>query len=802
MIFKIGRDIDCDIVINSNSVSLHHLIIKKENNEWYFIDNDSTNGTYLNSPNNRVYRGKLKRDNKLYLAKYILYTNEIFDLIDSKNSKNRAIHNQDILIGRDSSVDMVISNPNISWHHAKITNEDGRYYIYDLNSTNGTFVNNKAVRDKEEIREGDKITLGLYSFIFTIDNRGSKLVKSEKYGIRVDVKDISFSVNTKGKEKILLDDINFTIYPSEMVAIMGLSGAGKTTLLNILSGYLKPTKGEVLINGRDLYQNYESIKNFIGYVPQEDIIHPELTVYESLFYSSKLRLSSDLRNSEINQRIDEVLKELGIYNTKNVLIGSPQIDKGISGGERKRVNIAMELLANPELIFLDEPTSGLSSVDTRIVINRLKKLSDSGKTVLLTIHQPSLTNYKKIDNVIILTHGEIAYFGSNYPQSIEFFNKDRPKKNILDDPDNALIGLHRGEKEGKNWKEIYKHSKIYREFIEDRAINDKEDSKHILKKNSNNSSFSQFFILTKRYLNIKLKDRVNTTILFIQAPIIAMLLIFLFSGNGYEQYKETPSILLFILIISSIWFGVINSVREIVSEKAICKRERQFGLKIVPYVLSKFSILTILSLIQVTLLILLVNIAVPLNINLINTILIVFLTAVTGVSIGLLISSSTKSSTQALALVPAILIPMIIFAGGMVSIKDMPTNRLYIDAYRVSMLMPTRWSFEELLREYDNYNRDQILGLREPKEYNCEEFNITKYPSYICKDEYNALYPNDIDFEIEGCEGRRCIEDKYIDLIDGIWRNSLSWIIYTILILYTILTIFLAMVRLKLKDKN
>lgn len=183
----------------------------------------------------------------------------------------------------------------------------------------------------------------------------------------------------------------------------------------------------------------------------------------------------------------------------------------------------------------------------------------------------------------------------------------------------------------------------------------------------------------------------------------------------------------------------------------------------------------------------------------IRTIFLIFLTSLSGLSIGLLISSLAKSSAQALAIVPIVLLPMIIFAGGMIPIKDMPTNITKIDAYRISMLMPTRWSLEEILREYDNYDRNSSMGLREPIKMNCDDFNQSKNPNLICKKYYNAVYPDDIDFTLEGCEGRRCIEDYYIDLIDNIWRNSSSLTIYIILILYIILPLIITIIILQRK---
>ena len=791
-IYVIGRDLEADISINLNSVSRYHLIVQKEGIVWYVIDNDSVNGTYLNNYNNKIKKIVLKRDNTLYLSTYRLNTNRILDLINGKEKLQKITVDSGIVsLGRSPLSDIVIDNPNISLNHAKIIKENGLYFIYDLKSTNGTFVNDTLVSSKSQIVDGDKITLGLYSFIYKEeDNENLSLINLDNRGFRVDIKNITLKVTTKDEEKktiikTLLDDISLTIYPGEMVGLMGLSGAGKTTLLKILSGYSKPTKGEIFINGQDLYENYNRIKNFIGYVPQDDIVHAELTVYEALFYSSKLRLPSDLSKDEIDSRIDKVLKDLGIDETKHVLIGSPDTQKGISGGQRKRVNIAMELLANPELIFLDEPTSGLSSVDTKVVMDKLKSLSDSGKTIILTIHQPSLQNYKKMDNVIILTHGEMAYFGATYPESIEFFNQNSSPE-LLSQPDNALLALDEGEKNGKNWKKIYINSSAHQKFVRERLKNDQMNGLKSYDKETSNSFFSQFKVLTSRYLNIKLKDKVNMTFLLIQAPVIALLLIILFGGDNAVQYEETPSILLFILIISAIWFGVINSVREIVSEKAIYERERLLGLKLISYIFSKFLILSILSFIQVVVLVLIVNSFVPLTLDIIEAILIIFITSLSGLAIGLLVSTISKTSALALTIVPIVLLPMIMFAGGMLPIKD-----LSISSYTISSIMPTRWTFEELVRIYDQGSENRVF---------LEPLNK------------ESLHKNVMDSEAECKEdkdGRRCIESLYTkeyqdnnDTTQQLLRNNTTSSIYGVTIFYIFTLLLLTIVGLKRKDKH
>ena len=804
--FTVGRGLECDISINSDMVSRIHLLIKKERGSWYAIDGNSTNGTYLNSYNNRVVsKTLLNRDETLYLATYKLNTNLIFKLIDGEDGARKTINYIDgIAIGRDPKSDIPIPHPNISWQHAKILKEKSGYYIHDINSTNGTFVNNSVVDGKKKLEDGDKITLGVYSFIFKQESKDTlTFITVEDKGIRIDVKDISLSINTKDERgthvnKTILSNIGFTIYPGEIVGLMGLSGAGKTTLIKILSGYSKPTKGTVFINGKDLYKNFNSIKNFIGYVPQDDIIHPELSVYESLYYSSKLRLSSDFSNKEIDIRIDEVLRDLGIYEIKNVLIGSPETTRGISGGQRKRVNIAMELLADPELIFLDEPTSGLSSVDSNVVMERLKNLSNKGKTVLLTIHQPSLKNYKKMDNMTILTEGKLAYFGPTYPDSITFFNQNLEPKEIINDPDNALLGLDRGERDGKDWQKIYSKSGLAQKFVKERINNIENRDFDNFKSDNSNSFWSQFRVLKDRFLKIKLKDRANIILLLGQSPLIALLLIFLFSGSGYELYENNSFIMLFILVISAIWFGVIGSVKEIVSEKAIYERERLFGLKIAPYILSKFVVLAGFSLVQVVLLVLVVDMGISLNIDLPPLILIVYITSLIGVGIGLLISSIVKSVAQALTWVPIALLPMIIFSGGIIPIKKMSTTPSIFNAYAVSFAIPTRWTLEEAIRIYDNSNSSLQIP-REPIEFDCTKpYDKSRF---FCEDENRALYP--VYDGLDGtCKNRKCIQELYIGNYSDenfVWRNNSTTRIYIVALLYIVISLLLTIAVLKKK---
>ena len=728
-VYTIGRKSSNDIVINVPAVSSEHLIVKKENAEWFIYDNNSTNGTYLNSLQNKITSAKLEKNQVVYLGNYKIPTNKILKFLvgtEVKSSGKIQITQDILVLGRDPKSDIHISHPSVSFHHAKLKKTVSGYELEDLDSTNGTYVNGKQVKGTCSVKKDDEIQLGVYSFILEIDDSENASITKKEFldGMSIEAKDITIEVGNGIK---LLDDISFTINPGELVGLMGLSGAGKTTLLKALNGYDKPTNGFSYINGMDLYKNFDMLKTSIGYVPQDDIVHPELTVKEALQFYAKLRLPSDMSGEEIDASIDKILKKLGLDGTQDTIIGSPETEKGISGGQRKRVNLAMELLAEPKVIFLDEPTSGLSAVDTKMVMQQLRALADEGITIIITIHQPSLDNYKFMDNQIILSFGKLAFYGATYPDSIEFFNKSESDQNrLLSNPDNALIGLNTQEelhgelklnprnernKKGIYWKEEYRASKNFQDYVSDRQSKEKS-----LKSSSSKrvTSIKQWMVFVSRYVKIKLKDISNTSILLIQAPLIGIMIAMLFSKDAYMGLESADipmsSTLLFVLAISAIWFGTINASREIVAEKAIFERERMIGVNIFPYVMSKFFVLSVLCFIQSIALVGIVEITAPFSLgfggSLIEIIILTFLTSLGGLSIGLLVSTIAKSQAQALALVPLVLLPMIIFGGGMMSVKQMDDNKNKI-AFVISQATPTRWALEEMVRVYDELDDAQ-----------------------------------------------------------------------------------------------
>ena len=690
---SVGRAPENDIVLDFPQISNEHAFIIQDMNKWHIEDRDSKNGTFVNDRTRPVSRMEIAADDTLYFGSYRISAARLMRM---KNPQAITIADQETIFGRDPACTICLDYPQVSWHHARLVCKEGSFFLEDLASTNGTYVNGLGITSRR-VTAQDTISISSFTFRLTIDNKIEK--KDHRGDIRIAAEGITFEIYDKKAHaaKKLLDNVSLTIYPSEFVGVMGPSGSGKTTLLLALNGYLSPQTGHSLINGQSLYDNYDAFRKCIGYVPQDDIFHTELTVFEALYYTAKLRLPLDTTKQEISARIGSVLTQLGLIDltkdidTRNISIGSAE-KKGISGGQRKRLNLAMELLTDPTLLFLDEPTSGLSSEDTLIVMDMLRALANSGKTIILVIHQPSLEVYKKLDNLIVLSCGKLMYYGPAFPDSITFFNPGKSHKKITENADNTLKGL--SSRHELEWEEEYNKSVYFKKYVEGR-----EDNAASLQKPENreqptsfNFVLKQWCALTFRYFTVKRKDRINTGILFLQAPVIALLISLVFHGKG----SENAPFPLFLIIISALWFGISNSAREIVAEKAIYNRERMINLKIPAYVLSKYGVLGCFCLFQCAVLVGIIHPAVHLHGAISRIFCVTFLTALAGLGIGLFLSSLTRTQQAAIAIVPLVLLPMVILGGAMLPVKDMGES-----ANILSHFVPSRWAFEHVLRIED-----------------------------------------------------------------------------------------------------
>jgi ABC-type multidrug transport system ATPase subunit/pSer/pThr/pTyr-binding forkhead associated (FHA) protein len=484
-----------------------------------------------------------------------------------------------ITIGRTPDNKIVVPHPQVSARHAQIIDQGGSLFLEDLGSGNGTFVRGQRLArgQRVPVANGEKVYIGPMPVLIHIAGQqvnvvvedqqaswaGKPLYEIEAWDLLLEVPDR----DNKAQMKVLLDHVSFKALPGDMIALMGPSGAGKTTLLMTLNGYLPPTSGQVRINGEDLYAIYDALRGVIGYVPQDDIVHPELTVFEAVKYSARFRLPNDYSEAEIDARVEQTLKDLGLEAVKNLQIGKPE-KKVLSGGQRKRVNIALELVTDPVILFLDEPTSGLASDDTTALITLLADLTKkTGKTIIMTIHQPAKDEYEKFNLAFIMGYGGIpTYFGPTGTPSYKFFaslieNPQSPFRNVsqaqnrvVDNPRDMFDmlnirerGVHEQMKQrdpnvqrntarleaARQWRGEFMNqaNPVFQQMYSGRRAVGTEPAARGVPHRPNVALFKQLTLLMNRYWKVKIRDRAGAAIMFLQAPIIGAMLAFVFAGQ-------------------------------------------------------------------------------------------------------------------------------------------------------------------------------------------------------------------------------------------------------------------------------
>jgi ABC-type multidrug transport system ATPase subunit/pSer/pThr/pTyr-binding forkhead associated (FHA) protein len=660
---KIGRNTANDIVISSNVISGNHAFIELINSRLFLTDNGSTNGTFVN--NQQVSPGQPIdiTDQTVFLAG-LTAIQVLVKSASSTGQPPRATNTSEdltnlgerileqlqskatIIIGRSESVDVFINNTQISRNHSKITRIDNKYFIEDLGSINGTFVNGQRISGKIQIGSDDSIIIGRIRFTLgglTIDI--SKEVAIKTIGL----------VKKFSNGKVGLHETNIEIQSNSLLAVMGPSGCGKSTLLKALNGESPGTSGTVYIGGQELNQNFDYLKMQIGYVPQDDIVHRELTVDESLWYAGKLRLPN-YTDEQLKAKINQVLDELNIAHVRSNLVSA------ISGGQRKRVSIAVEILTDPLILFLDEPTSPLDPQTIEDFLLILKKLCEKGTTVIMVTHKPEDLVY--MDQVIFMAEGgHICYYGKTN-EYLGFFNvSDTVKVYSLLVKENKDRWVAKFQSKGSNPSTNSKSAAI--------------------SKSSKVNYLSQYFWLTRRYLNIKFNDRTNSLIMVAQAPFIAAIICVLFTSISGGM----P----FLMAISSLWLGANNAAREIVSENAIFKRERMFNQGILTYIFSKITVLMLFSTVQSFLFVVILYFnfsgsSPELNNPLDATLWMMFISLVATL-MGLLLSATVSTAEKVMSLVPIALIPQIMLAGVIAKISNS-----FIEFF--SYISISRWATE------------------------------------------------------------------------------------------------------------
>jgi ABC-type multidrug transport system ATPase subunit/uncharacterized tellurite resistance protein B-like protein len=547
--------------------------------------------------------------------------------------------------------------------------------------------------------------------------------------------------------KIGLQNVNISEESGNLIALMGASGAGKSTLLHVLNGSEKPSSGHVIINGVDIHNQPAKIEGVIGFVPQDDLLIEDLTVYQNLYYAAKLCFS-DKSEQEIDTLVLRVLEDLGLSETRELKVGSP-LRKTISGGQRKRLNIGLELLREPSVLFCDEPTSGLSSRDSENIIDLLKELSLKGKLVFAVIHQPSSDIFKKFDKLVILDFGgHQIYYGNPvdaivyFKRTINLVNSDvgechvcgnvNPEQifNIIETKVINEYGHFTPERKisASQWNKTY---------VEHHKPPMLESAKEALKSSLRiPTRLKQMQLFMARDIQAKIHNRQYMIINLLEAPLLAFILAFivryhniddkLLSGYVFGKNLNLPAYL-FMSVIVALFMGLTVSAEEIIRDRKILKRESFLHLSRGSYLFSKFSILFMLSAIQALMFVLLGNYILGIQGMVFEHWSILFTVSCFANVLGLNISSAFNSAVTIYILIPVLLIPQLILSGVVVKFDKLnPTIGNTATVPFVGDLMASRWAFEAAM----------VAQFKD----NAYEKEFYKYDKVMANSDYQKVY--------------------------------------------------------------
>ncbi|MFY9308721.1 MAG: ATP-binding cassette domain-containing protein [Bacteroidia bacterium] len=527
------------------------------------------------------------------------------------------------------------------------------------------------------------------------------------------VKDIEYRFKNG---KTGLHKFSFTENEGKLVGIMGGSGAGKSTLLNILNGNNPPSAGEVLVNGFNLHREPEKLEGIIGYIPQDDLLIEELTVYQNLFYNSKLCFD-DHTDEQIHQKVMDMLHELGLAEAKDLQVGNP-LSQTISGGQRKRLNIALELIRQPSILFVDEPTSGLSSRDSENIMDLLKELALKSKLVFVVIHQPSSEIFKMFDKLLILDTGGYPIYNGDPVESVIYFKTlmNQVNANVSEcitcgnvNPEQIfnIIESKVLDENGNQTKLRRISPKEWNEFYLGRMQASSApiaaDEKHSIKNNFKKPNFfKQFAVFTTRDVLAKISNKQYLYINFLEAPLLALILatltIYYKSNQQYlfSDNKNLPAYI-FMAVIVALFMGLTVSAEEIIKDRKILKRESFLNLSRGSYLTSKVLILFTISAIQTLSFVLIGNYILEVRGMYSDYWLVLFTTACLANLLGLNISSAFNSAVTIYILIPILLIPQLLLSGVLVKFEELNPKMSDREVVPVSgELMASRWAFEAL----------------------------------------------------------------------------------------------------------
>ncbi|MEU6065622.1 MULTISPECIES: ABC transporter ATP-binding protein/permease [Streptomyces] len=687
--YHVGRDPLCDIVIDDARVSWHHAVLRPEDGHWTLEDEHSTNGTYADG--RRIHEsgvgpGSVIRFGSPADGPRAVLVGRPEPAPDRPSAVSmpaltgtfrqpttvRPLPTRTVRIGRASDNDLVVDDLIVSRRHAELRAlADGTYEIADVGSHNGTYLNGQPVT-RARIRPGDIVGIGHSTFSLVGDTLQEYVDTGE---VSLDVQDLTVAVD-RGR-KILLDRVSFPVGEKCLLAVVGPSGAGKSTLLNALTGQRPADHGTVLYDGRDLYHDYAELRQRIGLVPQDDILHAQLTVHAALSYSAELRFPQDTAPEERRARVDEVIRELGLEQRTGQPVHS------LSGGQRKRVSVALELLTKPSLLFLDEPTSGLDPGMDRSVMHMLRGLADDGRTVIVVTH--SVLSLDVCDRLLVLAPGgKVAYYGQpddalaffgfeHWPEAFEAFERDQDR----------------------DWAREYRDSPFHRHYIAEATAQPRRPGAGPVAPTPPprpRSWGAQLGTLVRRYTAALAADRIFV-VTMIALPFVMGVMARALAGG--KLTAETAMNTLLILCVGSVFSGAANAVRELVKERVIYQRERAVGLSRSAYLMSKIVVLGTITVLQAVVLTLVALLGVDLNAPggegvvmppLLEITVTTALLAFTAMMLGLVVSAAVRKEEVTMPLLVLLSIVQVVFCGALLKLHGVPGLE------QLAWLVPARWA--------------------------------------------------------------------------------------------------------------
>jgi ABC-type multidrug transport system ATPase subunit/ABC-type multidrug transport system permease subunit len=727
--YRVGRNPGSDFELADARVSWDHAVLFTEGPTWVLEDRSSRNGTYLgtervtrheitgpcvvhfgNAQDGQVLRFELQELEPppgTPGAGWGTGQDSVFQPgVDREPTSRIRLQSRVVSIGRRPDNDVVVPDLGVSKQHAELRmSPTGRYQLIDLGSHNGTYVNGVRV-NQADLTESDIVSIGRATFRLA---DGVLIEYIDEGKIEFEAHELLVRVNNGGKQKVLLEGITFTLAERSMMAVIGPAGAGKSTLLNALTGKRQADEGRVLYDYRDLYESYDELKHRIGLVPQQSVTHDQLTARTALGYAAELRFPSDAGEAERNQRVDEVLGELEMTPHAGT-----RIDR-LSGGQQKRVNIGLELLTKPSLLFLDEPTSPLDPHLKRELFQQMRKMADktaeTGQSVVVITHDVESKLIDQCDRLIVLVPGgRMAYFGP--PQEgLNYFGKE----------DWAEVFADFAADTGRDWAGEFRSSAACAKYVTtpmaarlnqplpQRRPEDEKDRHQ-------SGGLTQVFTMARRYRRVMAADR-GFLIVATLLPILLGGLIRLMplpahaglSGIGAPHTNGNALQVLMILVMAACLTGTANSINEFIKERGIFERERMAGLSAGAYLLSKVLVLGVLSVVQTAIIVAIGligpkmpprGVLIP-GPALIEITVALAVLCVVSMLLGLVVSTLVTRSDQTMPTLVGLVMVQVALSGGMFPLAGTV-------AY-VSLIAPARWGLAAIASTI-NLNRINPLN--------------------------------------------------------------------------------------------